>query len=111
MVEGPLRDAGGTGVGLGGSAGQQLQPVVAVGHPQRRPRAELGIDEARGDLRDLFGQQDAAQVAAHRVQALDAPLAFGGRAGLRLQPGGELADQQPDHQHHGEGERGTALVG
>ena len=107
VIEGPLRDAG---IGVSGGTGQRLQLVLRISHPQRSPCTELGRDKTRGDLCHLLGQQRAAEVAAHRVQAVDAAFAFGGGTRLRLQARGQLTDQQTHHQHHRKGDE-EALVG
>ena len=57
------------------------------------------------DLGDLLGHQGAREVARHLVERAHALLAQVGHAGLEAQSGGQLADDQRDDEHDGEGQQ------
>ena len=84
-----------------------LSAVVAASATISAARASNSDCRKRaGDLGDLLGDQRARQVARHLVQR--ARRAASRRCATRawnFSAGGQLADDQRDHQHHAEGQQ------
>ncbi|EWS54666.1 hypothetical protein X551_02511 [Methylibium sp. T29] len=101
VVEHPLGRAE-VQAGRIGAAARPLQATRLVLQEGARAAPEFTFDRLFGRVDDLVGQQFTRQVAGQFEQRPRARLAVRCDAGLVAQAGGELAGEQPDHQHHRE---------
>ena len=88
----------------------RLQVLVGSGQQQATRGAPLLLQKARHRFIHLLHPHRSRQLARKPVQAPRHALAARRLTGLGAQPGGELADDQRDHEHHGKSEqvRGVA---
>ena len=81
-----------------------MQPIAGVEHEDMSARAELAADRAGCRLDHLLDRQHARKITRDLEQRARAALAMGRDARLVAQPRCQLADDQADGEHHGEGE-------
>ena len=107
MVEGPLGDAQVDGRHAARAAECRPQVVAhlvaLVGENDRRAGVELDVDETIADFGDLFGQQRRGEIARHFIERPHPTFAAGGDLGLVAETGGQLADDEANAKHDGEG--------
>ena len=105
MLVNPAGDAELVGVELELAAGPRRQQAARPGHQDD----DRGVEHLRhvppGDLQQGVDAAGAGQLAAHGVERRRLLLAVMSRLGLRPRAHREAADDEPDDQHHGEGEQ------